>query len=168
MSSAQKTVLGDADPLNPGFRLGYVVTTITSDHDAVRAIALQNDGKIIVAGNYYSGRAIGFVVRYNANGTLDSGFGSVGRVILDFGKRLPSPFYDVAVQVDGRLDADAPEIERRYRGSHLALYYAFSNPQRTKRSTGAGSARVPACSSAQAKSFHVTCHHAKRVYLSRS
>lgn len=94
------TTFGDIDPLNPTLRLGYVITSITSDNDGTRAIALQNDGKIVVSGNYYSGRAIGFVVRYNATGTLDSTFGSGGRVILDFGKRFPSPHYDVAIQAD--------------------------------------------------------------------
>lgn len=91
---------GDADPLNPGFRTGYVVTSITSDNDLTRAIALQFDGKIVVSGNYYSGRPIGFVIRYNADGTLDNMFGSGGIVILNFGKRSASPHYDLAIQAD--------------------------------------------------------------------
>jgi uncharacterized delta-60 repeat protein len=97
-------LFGDADPLNPGFRLGYVVTSITTSSTLfTRAIALQNDGKIVVSGSYYSNRFIGFVVRYNANGTLDGTFGSGGRVTLDFGKRVTSPEYDLAIQADGKI-----------------------------------------------------------------
>jgi uncharacterized delta-60 repeat protein len=103
-------LFGDADPLNPGFRLGYVVTSITSmtptDYVFVRAVTLQNDGKIVLSGSYAvqnNQRLIGFVLRYNANGTLDGTFGSGGRVNLDFGKRFPSPQCDVAIQADGKI-----------------------------------------------------------------
>ena len=99
-------LFGDADPLNPGFRLGYVATSITtSGYLFIRPIALQTDGKIVVGGTYSnsSNRLIGFVVRYNADGTLDGTFGSGGRATLDFGKRFTSPEYDLAIQADGKI-----------------------------------------------------------------
>jgi len=95
---------GDPDALSPGLRLGYVVTTITTSNTLyTRDVALQPDGKILVSGNYYVNRYIGFVVRYNPNGTLDSAFGSGGIVILNFKKPAASPHYDVAIQADGKI-----------------------------------------------------------------
>jgi len=44
---------------------------------AVHAIAIQNDGKIIIAGNFtsYNGSAAGRIVRLSTNGTADASFG---------------------------------------------------------------------------------------------
>ena len=45
------------------------------------SIVLQDDGKIIVAGQQYStGQVSGLIVRYNSNGTLDSTFNNVGSI----------------------------------------------------------------------------------------
>lgn len=45
------------------------------------SIVLQDDGKIVVAGQQYSiGQVSGLIVRYNSNGTLDSTFNNVGSI----------------------------------------------------------------------------------------
>jgi uncharacterized delta-60 repeat protein len=52
------------------------------------AVVLQPDGKILVAGDVYSGAATRTdfaLVRYNANGSLDLTFGQDGKVRTDFG-----------------------------------------------------------------------------------
>src|SRR5262245_19397034 len=71
------------------------------------AVALQSDGKIVVAGvanrNSELGAGADFaVVRYNANGSVDSIFGNEGRTIIDFGS-LEERATSVAVQADGKI-----------------------------------------------------------------
>jgi uncharacterized delta-60 repeat protein len=61
--------------------------------DYATAIAIQGDGKIILAGsndvhptNLDSDRSFDFgIIRYNLNGSLDTSFGNGGRVTTDFG-----------------------------------------------------------------------------------
>ena len=71
------------------------------------AVALQSDGKVVVAGTFTGsgGSPQDFAVaRFNANGALDTGFGTGGRVTLDFG--LPGSNQQasaVAVQADGKI-----------------------------------------------------------------
>ena len=76
-----------AGALDPTFGLGGIVTTdfLGSNTDAAQAVALQNDGKIVVAGHTRdANQNTDFVVtRYNADGTLDAAFGSGGRVVTD-------------------------------------------------------------------------------------
>lgn len=63
---------------------GKVVTSFSTDSDRALAVAIQDDGKIVVAGETQSGAAttgVDFAIaRYLANGTLDAGFGSGGKV----------------------------------------------------------------------------------------
>ena len=66
---------------------GQVTTDFGSSDDEGRAVAIQPDGKIVVAG-YTLGTSGGFnfaVARYLANGAPDTGFGTSGAVIVDFG-----------------------------------------------------------------------------------
>ncbi|MCP4577440.1 MAG: hypothetical protein GY846_14285 [Deltaproteobacteria bacterium] len=52
-----------------------------------RGVAIQADGKIVVSGGNFNGNDLDVVVlRYNPNGTLDSGFGANGVVTYDGGK----------------------------------------------------------------------------------
>ncbi|HSW08300.1 MAG TPA: hypothetical protein VLK61_27295 [Aquabacterium sp.] len=71
--------------LDAGFGSGGKVTTAMSgDTDRAWAVAIQADGKIVVAGESNSGSTSGIdfaLARYNSNGTLDAGFGSGGKVI---------------------------------------------------------------------------------------
>src|SRR5262249_13154175 len=47
------------------------------------AVVLQSDGKIIAAGDRYGSNEDFALVRYNANGTLDTSFGTGGIVTTD-------------------------------------------------------------------------------------
>ncbi|HJX93924.1 MAG TPA: hypothetical protein VJ372_25740, partial [Pyrinomonadaceae bacterium] len=96
------TSFGDVDPFNGVLRLGYTITAITTNADAPNAVALQPDGKIVVLGTAGS-VSTAVVVRYNTNGTLDSGFGSGGKAIPNFGKVGGVPSFDIAVQSDGKM-----------------------------------------------------------------
>jgi uncharacterized delta-60 repeat protein len=62
---------------------GYVRTDFGGYYDALAAIAIQPDGKIVAAGSSYDyGADAGYfaLARYNADGSLDSAFGSGGKV----------------------------------------------------------------------------------------
>jgi uncharacterized delta-60 repeat protein len=72
--------------------------------------ALQPDGKIVVVGNAESadGTVSEFAVaRFNSNGTLDSGFGTGGKVTTNFVGVHPggvfNPAYVVLVQPNGKI-----------------------------------------------------------------
>ncbi|MEO8061917.1 MAG: Calx-beta domain-containing protein [Pseudomonadota bacterium] len=81
---------------------GLVTTDIAGGADAALAGALQGD-KIIVVGYARVGGNDDFaVVRYNANGTPDTSFGTQGKVTTDFfGKRNGA--YAVAIASDNQI-----------------------------------------------------------------
>jgi uncharacterized delta-60 repeat protein len=83
------------------------VTLARPGRQYARSVAIQADGKLIVAGSEeVSGGA--FVARFQRDGTLDGGFGDrpgdQGLVIRPFGSS-GSRFYDVAIQADGKIVA---------------------------------------------------------------
>ncbi len=82
-----------------------MTTDFGSRGDFGLAVAIQPDGKIVAAGNSFGASGVDFALaRYNANGTLDGGFGSGGTVLTDFGTFLDAAS-DVAVQPDGKIVA---------------------------------------------------------------
>src|SRR3569832_17270 len=62
--------------------VGYVLTAVTTNSYA-NAVAIQNDGKIVVGGST-SGASFA-LVRYKSNGLLDSTFGTNGKVTTTIG-----------------------------------------------------------------------------------
>jgi uncharacterized delta-60 repeat protein len=73
--------------------------------DVATAVAIQSDGKIVVAGYAYSdlSQSDDFgLVRFNSDGSLDSSFGSGGQVLLDF-YGLKDAVNGVAIQSDGKI-----------------------------------------------------------------
>jgi uncharacterized delta-60 repeat protein len=84
--------------------LGMVTTPIGSAQDFGRSVAVQSDGKIVVAGDSYNGTNSDFaLVRYLADGSLDSSFGSGGKVTTSFGGTSGEAGRSVAVQGDGKI-----------------------------------------------------------------
>jgi uncharacterized delta-60 repeat protein len=82
--------------LDPTFGTGGKVIEAGQRYEAV---AVQTDGKVVAVGKDGSDFV---VVRYNANGTLDSSFGTGGVKTIDFNGSDDQPF-DVAVQADGKI-----------------------------------------------------------------
>jgi uncharacterized delta-60 repeat protein len=82
-------------------------------NDEVTSVALQTDGRIVVAGAARDERGIQdfAVARLNANGTLDNSFGTLGRVVTPVSIAPTSSFLDedyanaVVVQPDGAIVA---------------------------------------------------------------
>ncbi len=82
---------------------GRVTTAFASGNDGINAVALQPDGKILVAGQTHNGSNYDFALaRYLANGTLDTSFGSGGKVATAFGTSDDAA-YGVAIQADGKI-----------------------------------------------------------------
>jgi len=83
--------------LDPTFGSGGKVTTKLSGSEAVDALALQRDGKIVVAGWTNIGFAL---ARYNPDGRLDATFGSGGKVTTGVGGDRAN---GLAIQPDGKI-----------------------------------------------------------------
>ena len=84
---------------------GKVVTSINSGADKAYAVALQTDGKIVVAGMTTSastGKDFA-CLRYNSNGTLDTTFGTGGIVTNDVQTGSDDVVYSIAIQSDGKI-----------------------------------------------------------------
>lgn len=86
--------------LDPDFGSGGKVTTDFDGHsDSAHAVALQVNGRIVVAG---ASNGDFILVRYRSNGNLDTGFGSGGKVITDFDGGDNSA-QGIAIQADGKI-----------------------------------------------------------------
>lgn len=98
------------------FGINGIQTTAFNGTSYATSVALQNDGKIVVAGNTTDINGTYFALgRYNTNGTADNSFNSTGKVITDFlFKTAPVNGVDsvevhnafansIAVQTDGKI-----------------------------------------------------------------
>ena len=86
-----RCLLTDGD-LDPSFGVGGKVLTSfgISGTDIAECVAIQSDGKIVVAGHRESssGDFDFAVARYNSDGTFDTSFGGSGEVTTRFAKRI--------------------------------------------------------------------------------
>jgi len=72
--------------LDASFGSAGTVLTDVGGSERGRAIAIQSDGRIVVAGNSDASGSVDFALaRYNVDGSLDASFGSAGTVLTDFG-----------------------------------------------------------------------------------
>ena len=83
---------------------GMVTTGIGSGPTRGRAVAVQPDGKIVVAGFSQNGSDNDIVVvRYTAAGALDASFGTNGVVTTDIGSDSDDYGMAIALQSNGRI-----------------------------------------------------------------
>ncbi|MBC7748982.1 MAG: T9SS type A sorting domain-containing protein, partial [Methylotenera sp.] len=80
---------------------GTVITDFGFGYNYVTAIALQSDGKVIVAGTSYNNQFA--MARYTSDGELDTTFDGDGKVITSLGTGLKSYTSYVSVQADGKI-----------------------------------------------------------------
>ncbi len=97
--------------LDTSFGSGGLVTSDVGvgSADEARAVAIQADGKIVVAGNAVVGRTSNnqfnfdfALARFNADGSPDLSFGSGGKVTTDFNGQTDRAFA-LAIQGDGKI-----------------------------------------------------------------
>ncbi|MBK6541117.1 MAG: hypothetical protein IPG10_07525 [Flavobacteriales bacterium] len=84
---------------------GKVTTAIGTSNDVAGSVSIQPNGRIVVAGSSIDGSDNDFaVVRYNADGTLDTSFSADGKVTTAIGASNDVAS-SVAIQPDGRIVA---------------------------------------------------------------
>lgn len=94
--------------LDETFGIGGIVTTDFDNmlNDAAFGGAIQNDGKIVLVG-VTSFNAIGLgnfaLARYNSDGSLDSSFGSAGKVVTNVQSSGEDEAKSILIQPDGKL-----------------------------------------------------------------
>jgi uncharacterized delta-60 repeat protein len=116
--------------LDTSFDSDGIVTTFIDSDDYARDVAIQPDGKILVAGctsSLYDFDCNQFALaRYNANGSLDTTFDSDGKVATFFSTQSYVPAYlgSVAIQADGKILAAG----RSKNGSNFDFTLVRYNP----------------------------------------
>jgi uncharacterized delta-60 repeat protein len=88
---------------------GLVLTDFSGSGniDEAYALSIQSDGKIVAAGASDAGGSFDFALaRYNADGSLDSGFGNDGLVLTDFSdSESIDDAFALSIQSDGKIVA---------------------------------------------------------------
>jgi uncharacterized delta-60 repeat protein len=90
---------------DPSFNAtGIETTDLTGHGDLAEAVAVQPDGKIVVAGEAETKPSLFdfALVRYNTNGTLDKSFDGDGIVTTDLGSEFDNAT-SIAIQSDGKI-----------------------------------------------------------------
>jgi uncharacterized delta-60 repeat protein len=97
------TVRGTAGMADTSFAGGSFLTRVGASEDYAQAVAVQADGKVLVAGSTASNAGTQIaVVRYGRDGAVDTSFGSDGRAIVAVGTRDDRAMA-IAVQSDGKI-----------------------------------------------------------------
>ena len=87
---------------------GKVIQDIGSANDTGQSLAIQSDGKILLGGHCFNGSNMDFcIARFNSNGTLDTTFGSSGKVIQPIGSS-DDGVHSLAIQPDGKILLGGP------------------------------------------------------------
>ena len=105
---------------------GKVTTAVGALNDVASSIAIQSDGKIVVAGNSYNGNDNDFaVVRYTVNGSLDGSFDNDGKLTTAIGPNNDYA-YALAIQSDGKIVVAGPSNDyynNNYNNSFSVVRY---------------------------------------------
>lgn len=102
---------------------GVAIATVGSNGSQAKAVALQSNGKIVAAGSVYDGSNYDLaLVRFNANGTLDTAFGSGGKVTTAVGAEDDN-IAAMIIQSDGKIVAAGGTYNGAYDEFMLARYH---------------------------------------------
>ncbi|MEO6327838.1 MAG: T9SS type A sorting domain-containing protein [Ginsengibacter sp.] len=81
---------------------GRQQTSLGYESQSAKSVAIQSNGKIVVAGDVWNGSNSDFaVIRYNRDGSIDNTFSGDGIAVKDFGHTDLANA--VAIQTDGRI-----------------------------------------------------------------
>ena len=122
---------------------GKVITAVGDGDCKGQGVALQSDGKIVVAGYSFmpggKDRAEFTVLRYNPDGTLDSDFGESGKVTSEIGDSSDSA-NSVALQDDGKIVVAGDTLAPGNNDFAVARYNANGSPDTSFNGTGKATA----------------------------
>ena len=122
---------------------GRVTTTLGTNPAIAQDVAIQTDGKIVVAGTSDAGFT---VVRYNANGSLDTTFDTDGIVTTNLSSSgVGGQNYDVVLQTDGDIvtAGRAPDPVFPFVVNAIARYLTDGSLDTTFDTNGSTLTRVP-------------------------
>lgn len=93
-----------AGALDPAFGTNGLVHMLNGANDAINALAIQPDGRIVIAGRIQdaSGNGDFLIARFNANGTHDTTFGTNGLAQYSMNSNQ-DVVHDLVVQPNGRI-----------------------------------------------------------------
>jgi uncharacterized delta-60 repeat protein len=134
--------------LDPSFGDGGKVSPHAGSGMGVSALAIQEDGKIVVTGAVYTSMGSNdfAVARYQPDGRLDPAFGTGGRVTIDLSRDYDEA-YALAIQADGKLVVGGLSVSGisllRYNPDG-SLDSSFASTMRSAVSTGTGMTAVHA------------------------
>ena len=115
-----------------GSGTGTVTSAVGTSSAFANSLAIQADGKPVLAGYASSGGTVFALTRYTANGALDTTFGTGGKVLTNVGGTFSGNSAiatALAIQVDGKV------VAAGYANSTSGGYYRFAAVRYT--STGA-------------------------------
>lgn len=150
---------GDADGNNNNFAVarlnagGSLDTTFSIDgrqttnfgnDEYAAGIALQSDGKIVLAGDKWNGTTDYFALaRYTTSGNLDPTFNGTGKVVTSFtGIGQEAAAFDVIVQSDGKIVAFGQTTTGTITSNDFALARYNANGSLDTTFSGDGKVRV--------------------------
>jgi uncharacterized delta-60 repeat protein len=102
-------VLARVEPdgsLDPSFGTGGLTTIDLGQHTLASQVAIQTDGKVLVAGetdDYTAPQGSLEVARFDATGTPDPSFGTAGVATVNLGAQSTAPGVGLLVQPDQRI-----------------------------------------------------------------
>jgi uncharacterized delta-60 repeat protein len=111
--SSSTLVMAQAGSLDPTFGKGGIVTTPNTttgcSQNVSCSVAIQSDGKIVVAGGATASNGTPelALARYTTSGSLDSTFGNGGIVVEP--ENNGGPAFGLAIQTDGKIITAAPQ-----------------------------------------------------------
>jgi uncharacterized delta-60 repeat protein len=113
--------------LDSGFGTnGKIIHSVTNGHDLARDVALQPDGKIVVAGGDVLGPGGGAaIVRYNTNGSIDTSFATNGIFTTESGFFVGK---GIAMQPNGKILAFGWGISGAFAGFAVARLNPDGSP----------------------------------------
>lgn len=115
---------------------GKVTTAIGSDYEGISAVAVQMDGKIVVAGTTSNGGNYDFALaRYTSAGALDTTFNGTGKVTTAIGSGYDG-LNDLVLQADGRIVVAGGALNGTHNDFAVARYTSTGALDTTFNGTG--------------------------------